>query len=284
MERTPHESAREFRRAHRLWLCAPGIIASLLIIAYFAAVLDLGSDGWRTLGYGILVQAIAMSFLGQAMQRRSERDIVHALERHAAGELTHEETLRAYVAARSLPQRAMRTQIWSFASSAALCTVAMKLAVPDSLAFTLIVIGVGALTGGAACLPFSLWAMQRFVAPTRDWFAQRLSPSERSALAPPASLAAKLALPVVATATATVAFLALLGYSVAANTLEAHDVRVKARFLESVVAEARVDPVAIAGLSALARARGVASQLAVLSLDAKSPLPPDLDLTPRELA
>jgi hypothetical protein len=162
MERPPHESARSFGRAYTLWSSAPGIIGALLIVAYFTAVLDLGGDGWRTLGWAILVQSIAMSFVGQAMQRRIARDIVHALERHAAGDLTREETLRAYVAARSLPQRAMRMQIWSFGSSAALCTVAMKLAVPDSLAFTLIVIGVGALTGGAACpLPLAMNASSR---------------------------------------------------------------------------------------------------------------------------
>jgi methyl-accepting chemotaxis protein len=284
MERPPHESARSFGRAYMLWASAPGISAALLIVAYFAAVLDLGGDGWRTLGWAVLVLSIAMSFVGQAMQRRIARDIVHALERHAAGDLTREQTLRAYVAARSLPQRAMRMQIWSFGSSAALCTVAMKLAVPDSLAFTLLVIGVGALTGGAACLPFCLWAMQRFVAPTRDWFAQRLSPSERAAHAPPGSLAAKLGLPVVATATATVAFLALLGYSVTSNTLEAHDVRMKASFLASGVAAVRADSASVGRLSALARERGVASQVAILSLDAGSPPPPGLELTPRELA
>ena len=283
MERPPYASASEFRRWYMIRSGAPSTIGSLLILAYFGAVLDLGSDGWRHLLWSIACMTLGMTVALQWAQRRFDRDIVHAIERSAVGKPTREETIRAYVALRLLTQRAVRLQVASYAFAALFCTGWIKIAIPDTQPFTLLVIAIGSITGGAACIPFCAFGIQRFVAPMRDWCAQQLTPAERAEHAPPASLAAKLALPFAATSAATAAFLALLGYSVALDMLEANDLRLKSAFLEGAATGARVNPATVRHAAELARARGVASSLAVVSLKRGAPLPADMPLSPREL-
>jgi methyl-accepting chemotaxis protein len=283
MERPPYASAQDFRRQYMLWSGAPGTVGALLILAYFGAVLDLGGDGWSVLLWSIAATTVLMSIALQWAQRKFDRDIVHAIERSASGRPTREEAIRAYVALRLLTPRALKLQIASYAFAAAVTTVWMKVAIPDTQPFTLLVIAIGSVSGGAACIPFCAWGIQRFVAPMRDWVAQQLTPAERAEHAPPASLAAKLALPVAATSAATVSFLALLGYSVALDMLEANDLRLKKAFLEGAATAVRVNPAAVRHAADLARARGVASALALVPLDRDAPAPPELALSPREL-
>ena len=270
MARPPIASARSFRGQYTAWASTPGSLGALLIVAYFAAVLNLGADGWRTFGYGILALLVVAVPYGQWMQRRVERDVTSALDRIAAGADTHEDLIRAYVAARELPQRGMRIQVSNYLFAALFCPLWMQFFLPDVSAFTLLVIAIGAVTGGAACIPFCLWAMQRFVAPTRDYFAAQLTAEERAKHAPAASLSGKLAWPVAATSAATVTFLALLGYSVAVDLLEAHDARLKAAFLEGSQGALRVNPATLRHLAGTARARGVANELGIVDLEPKA--------------
>jgi methyl-accepting chemotaxis protein len=281
MERPPYATRSAFRRAYTLWSGAPGTIAAALIVAYFAAVLDLGADGWPPLLQAILALTILMTVFSQWSQRLIDRDIVRAIEAEAAAALTPELRAAGYVAARRLPQRAMWLQLANYAFAALFCPVWMKLALPDATSFTLLVIALGSLTGGAACVPFSLWAMQRFIAPVRDHLAARIPASERASRAPPATLGAKLALPIVAVSAATVAFLVMLGYAITLHAVESRDVALKQRFLADAAAVLRASGGTLA-LEQTARLRGVAERLAVLSADdARADA---LGLSDRELA
>ncbi len=285
MERPPIADGRSFRNKYTAWASTPGSLGALLIVGYFAAVLDLGAEGWRTFGYGILALLVAAVPYGQWMQRRVERDIVGALDRIAAGSHSREDLIRGYVAARKLPQAGMRIQISNYLFAALYCPLWMKFFIPDVGVFTLVVISVGALTGGAACVPFCLWAMQRFVAPTRDYFAAQLTPTERAEHASPASLAAKLAWPVAATSVATVTFLALLVYSVAIGLLEQSDERIKAAFLDSAMHALERKSAKPSEIAERAQRREVAVEIGIVDADgAKSVRGGELSLSPSELA
>ncbi len=279
----PIASARAFRVRYTAWSALPGSVGALLVVGYFAAVLDLGDAGWRTFGSAVaLLIALALPY-GQWMQRRAERDITRALDGVASGDVTREELQRAYVAALALPRRGTRIQVSNYGFAALLCPLWMALFLPDTSAFTLFTITAGALTGGAACLPFCLWAMARFIAPTRDWFAEKLSPEERRQLAPASSLAAKLALPMGAVSAATVTFLCLLGLSVALRLLEEQDVRVKAAFLRPA-AGALARGHSLRELRVTAREREVARELLVVGRDGTVLAGPSGALSHTELA
>ena len=107
MKRPPYENAKAFTRAYTLWSSFPGTAAALLIAAYFAAVVDLGTDGWGVLLAFIAVQIVATSIVGVVHRKRLSRDIVEGIEAHASGSLSAELALRAYAASRTLPQRAL---------------------------------------------------------------------------------------------------------------------------------------------------------------------------------
>ncbi len=284
MQRPPIDSGQVFRTHFTAYSAIPGTTGALLIVGYFVAVLDLGADGWRQLGWSLVVLAAVSTVLAQWMQRIADRDIVTAIDRIAAGAQTRDDLTRAYAAARRLPQHALRTQVVSFALAAVLCPVWMKVAIPDTSAFTLIVLGVASITGGAATIPFCMWGMQRFVTPTRDYFAGCLTPDERAADAMPSSLAGKLAFPFVAASAATVAFLVLLAYSVTVGMLETHDLRLKSSFLEGAVAGYRANPATLRHLAESARARQIGDELAVVGLASELGGRPGVSLSPRELA
>jgi methyl-accepting chemotaxis protein len=284
MQRPPIASGSAFRARYTAWASTPGTLGALLIVGYFAAILDLGADGWRAFGAAIACLLVVAIPYGQWMQRRIDRDIATALDHIALGTQTPRELQLAYVAARQLPQRGMLVQVSNYLAAAFWCPLWMWFAVPGVPAFTLIVMGVGALTGGAACGPFCVWAMQRFIAPTRDYFAAQLSPAERQALVPVGSLTLKLALPVVATSVATVAFLALLVYAVTMDVLERHDLRLKAAFLESSARGLNAKRGSLADVVERGTRRGVATAVDVI--DPQRPADPDspLGLSERELA
>jgi methyl-accepting chemotaxis protein len=94
----------------------------------------------------------------------------------------------------------------------------------------------------------------------------------------------KLGIPVAAAAAASVAFMALLGYSVAVEMIEAHDLRFKTAFLEGAAKGMRTNPAAQRYLLATAQQRGLATNLGVLSLHENAAAPAELQLSPRELA
>ena len=281
MQGPPLASGRQFRRAFTTASAIPGTLGALLILAYFAAVLDLGADGWRALAWSGASLCVAMSVVAQWMQRQTDRDIVFALDQLAAGAATRDDLIRAYRAARRLPAHGMRTQVVSYSIGAVIVPVWVKLAVPDISGFTLLVLTIGPLTGGAACIPFCMWAMQRFVEPTRDYLASLLTVDERASDPAPSALAWKLAFPFVSAAVATVAFLTLLGYSVALEMLEAHDLRFKTEFLNDARAALTVNPATLRHLRGVARERGIAQ--ALLHVDLAGEARPT-ELTPRELA
>lgn len=284
MERPPIASGREFRRRFTAASGVPGTLGAVVLAGYIAAVVDLGRDGWVQMAWVVAVASVVMTVVAQWLQRRASRDIEHALDRIAAGECTRDEHLAAYHAARRLQNHAIRTQLSSYAFSALFCPVWMKLAIPDTTAFTLVVLTVAPLIGGAVTIPFCSWAMQRFAAPTRDWFASQLSAADRAADGQPMTLAAKLALPVASASAATVAFLALLGYSVAVQMIEAHDARFKQAFVESAAAGVRANPAVERHLRESAQRRGIAESVAILSLAAEAAPPAGLGLSPREVA
>ena len=285
MERPPIATGKQFRTTFTLWSSMPGTIGALLIILYFTAVLDLGSDGWKWFGFGLLGLTSSLTPYGQWLQHRIDHDIARALDRIDAGQQTREDLVRGYVAARLLPQRCMWVHASNYVIAGLFLPVWMRWAIPDVTAFTLAVLTAGSLTGAGACMPFSLWATGRFVSPTRDYFASQLTPTERAEHAPYASLAAKLAMPVVGVTFGTVTFLALLGYSVAINLLEAQDVNLKTRFLEGAHAAYRANPATTRHLRALARDRGIALEFGVVDLTAAPGMPAaGLALSERELA
>jgi methyl-accepting chemotaxis protein len=172
--------------------------------------------------------------------------------------------------------------IVGYALAALAAPLWMRLAIPDTSGFTLLVLTLAPLIGGAATLSFSMWAAQRFVAPTRDYFASQLTAAERAADGQPSSLVEKLALPVAAACAAIVVFLALLGYSVAVEMLEAHDVRAKQAFL-AAAAPALGGGATGSRLSEVARERRIAGAVGVLSL-AGEDSDAALGLSARELA
>ncbi len=282
MERPPIASGREFRKKFTAASGVPGTIGAVVLGAYIAAVVDLGRDGWVQMAWIVAVAAVVMTIVAQWMQRRASRDIEHALDRIAEDRCTREEYVAAFHAARRLQNHAIRTQLSSYAFSALLCPVWMKLAIPDTTVFTLVVLTVAPLVGGAVTIPFCAWAMQRFAEPTRDWFARQLSAEERAADGQPMTLAAKLALPVASASAATVAFLALLGYSVAVQMIEAHDARFKQSFVESAAAGVRANPATERHLRESAQRRGIAESVAVFALAQTAPA--GLGLSPREVA
>jgi methyl-accepting chemotaxis protein len=284
MERPPIPSGREFRKRFTATAVVPGTIGALLLAAYIAAVVDLGRDGWVQMGWLVGLSTIAITMFAQWMQRIADADIVHALDRLAAGACSREELARAYAASRRLPQHAMRTQAVSYVTSAVLSPVWMKLAIPDTTTFTLLVLMLAPLIGGTAVIPFSTWAIQRFVSPTRDWFAQQLSSEERATDGQPSSLVRKLALPVATASAATVVFLALLGYSVSTEMIEAQDLRFKLSFVEGAATGVKASAATTRHLATNARQRGVASALGVMSLADPAPVAASLGLTPREIA
>jgi methyl-accepting chemotaxis protein len=283
MERPPISSGRAFRKRF-LWVVgAPGTLCALLIAAYIAAVVDLGRDGWVQLGWVVLLTTLASTVGSQILQRRAERDVVRALDGVAAGDCTREQLARAYAASRRLPRHCVQIQSLGYALAALVAPVWMKLAIPDTTGFTLLVLTLAPLIGGAATVSFSIWATQRFVAPTRDYFANRLTPAERAADGQPSSLARKLALPVAAASAAIVVFLALLGYSVAVEMLEAHDLRFKQAFLEMAARAVRAGATE-RELSELARERRIASAVGIVPLAREASAVGDLGLSPREIA
>jgi methyl-accepting chemotaxis protein len=284
MERPPIASAKEFSKQFTKASALPGTAGSLLIVAYFVAVLDLGTDGWRALGGCVGVMTVVMTAVSLWMQRRTERDVVHALERIAEGTPTRDDLKRAYAAARRLPTQATRTQIASYLVSGVLVPTWMQVAIPDISGFTLAVLALGSVTGGAACVPFCAWAAQRFVAPTRDYFAGLLTTDERSADPAPSSLAFKLAFPFVTASAATAAFLALLGFSVAVAMIESQDLRHKQAFLEGARKAYATNPATLRHLQRAAEERAVAERVFVIDLAAPAGARESDALTPREVA
>jgi methyl-accepting chemotaxis protein len=281
MQGPPLATGRQFRRAFTTASAIPGTLGAVLILAYFAAVLDLGADGWRALAWSGASLCVAMSVIAQWMQRQVDRDIVNALDELAVGTASREHLIRAYRAARRLPAHGMRTQVVSYSIGAVIVPVWLKLAVPDISGFTLLVLTIGPLSGGAACIPFCMWSMQRFVEPTRDYLASLLTVDERASDPAPSSLASKLAFPFVSAAVATVAFLTLLGYSVALKMLEAHDLRFKTAFLADARAAYAVNPATLRHLRGVAIERGIAQEL--LRVDLAAAAGPPRELTSREL-
>ncbi len=284
MERPPIDSGQSFRKRFTTYSAIPGTAGALLITGYFVAVLDLGADGWRQLGWSVLALIAISTVISQWMQQAAGQDIVAAIDRVAAGTHTRNDLTRGYAAARRLPRHAIRTQVMSYALGALVCPVWMKIAIPDTSSFTLIVLGVASITGGAATVPFCMWAMQRFVSPTRDYFAGCLTPDERAADASPSSLAGKLAFPFVAASAATVVFLVLLAYSVGVGALEKYDLRLKSSFLEGAVAGYHANPATLRHLAEGARRRGIAAELGVVELAGGADSESGVSLSPRELA
>jgi methyl-accepting chemotaxis protein len=281
MQRLPYASGNQFFWAYTRHSSAPGLIGAAIIIAYFSAILDLGADGWRVFWTALAALTLLSIPCGQWFGRRVTHAVVETLDRIHAGTATRGDLTRAYAATRTIPHRGQVVQIATYLLAAVFIPTWMSLAQPDVGGFTLLVIAVASLSGGAATLPFVRWVTQKQLAPVRAYFARQLSTEERAAEESTGSLAITLAFPMVSAAGAAVAFIALLGYSVALDMLESHDVRLKQAMLEAAVPGYRTNPASLRHLIALSRDRKIAEDMFVArAAEAHG----TGSLTPREVA
>jgi len=228
-------SGKAFQRRHMLVLSAVGVAAAGVVTGYLAALLQLTTHQWADYFLGIAAVTAPLVVAGHWVQGLSDAPIAECIDREAAGEAQEEHYRRGLYAANRLAAR----DVWWSTSNwliAAVCVPAWMAWRSQGIGgFVVSVVAAAAISGAVGTSLFSFHAIRRLTLPVRNAWASRLPLEVREELVLPVSLNRKMALPMMLISVVTVTFSVLLAYGTAERPVEAHDVRIKAAFLSSMV-------------------------------------------------
>jgi methyl-accepting chemotaxis protein len=286
MPERPFSSGNQFRWAYLRAVSPPGTAAAVLVVAYYAVLIDLNDAMWRAVGIAVAIAAVVLTPLCQILQRRIESRIVRTIDREAAGLASHDEIRAAFADATAVPLRGTVALVSIWVVAAALVPVVLIAALEDGTGFAISALTLASFTAGLATAPFNFYRIRAVAAPQRDYWARQLDSQERAEANHELSLRWKLVFPISAISLATVAFAGMLTYSMASGAVELRDAHVKEGYLGAVARQVGEGGTAVlAEVEKEARRFGVAEAILLIDAHDGAVLEGDADLlTPSEIA
>jgi methyl-accepting chemotaxis protein len=237
MSERPYSRGSQFRWAYLRAVSPPGTAAAILVVAYYAVLLDLNDAMWRAVGIAVAIAAVVLTPLCQILQRRIESRIVRTIDREAAGLASHDEIRAAFGDITAVPLRGTVALVSVWVVAAALVPVVLIATLEDGSLFAVFALTLAAFTAGLASAPFNFYGIRAIAAPQRDTWARQLDSNERAEANQELSLRWKLVFPISAISLATVVFAGMLTYSLASRSVELRDAEVKESYLDAIAGQ-----------------------------------------------
>ncbi|RIK99736.1 MAG: hypothetical protein DCC71_19960 [Proteobacteria bacterium] len=171
---------RRFQKRFALLTLVSSAVNIVVIAPFLMRLLDWEAPEWRTFWLVVGGWIVVLVGVSQWMQQ-AVRELAHWLDRDAAGQATHEETVRAFAASIDLVRQVIRDSYLLWPVGATCVALTMKLFAPAiAWADVLALCGAGAL-GGAVSSPTVAFVFKREIEPLRARLARIVeSPEERA--------------------------------------------------------------------------------------------------------